>query len=124
MMEDMPMTQTTNGKQKKTGAPKPQATRTGKRGNSRIAKPQTLPMCMGLSPPPAPTKSTTKTQICIGLLKRRKGASIQELQEVTGWQAHSVRGFLSGTVRTKLGLDVTSRQVGDRGRVYQVSQGQ
>jgi hypothetical protein len=70
-----------------------------------------------------PTR-TTKKQICIGLLKRRKGASIQELQDATGWQAHSVRGFVSGTVKKTLGLDVTSRQVGERGRVYRVSHGQ
>jgi hypothetical protein len=123
MMEDMPMTQTTNGKRKETGAPKPQATRAGKRSITKSTKNQMPPTCIGLSPPPARTR-TTKKQICIGLLKRRKGASIQELQDATGWQAHSVRGFVSGTVKKTLGLDVTSRQVGERGRVYRVSHGQ
>ena len=117
------MTQTTNGKQKKTRGPKRQVTRAGKRSITKTTKHQMPPTCIGLSPPPARTK-TTKKQICIGLLKRRKGASIQELQDATGWQAHSVRGFVSGTVKKTLGLDVTSRQIGDRGRVYRVSQGQ
>jgi hypothetical protein len=122
MMEDMPMTKTTNGKQK-NGIPKRQANRAGKRSITKTIKHQMPQTCIGLSPPPAPTR-TTKKQICIGLLKRRKGASIQELQDATGWQAHSVRGFVSGTVKKTLGLDVTSRQVGERGRVYRVSHGQ
>ena len=76
MMEDMQMTQTTNGKQQKTGAPKRQAVRAGKtRGTKAATKVPMPPTCIGLSPPPAPTR-TTKKQICIGLLKRRKGASI------------------------------------------------
>ena len=116
------MTKTTNGKQK-NGIPKRQAARAGKRSITKSTKNQMPPTCIGLSPPPAPTR-TTKKQICIGLLKRRKGAIIQELQDATGWQAHSVRGFVSGTVKKTLGLDVTSRQVGERGRVYRVSQGQ
>ncbi len=123
MMEDIPMTQTTNDKQKKTRAPSHQADRAGRVGKARSTKSPTPQTCIGLSPPPAPTR-TTKKQICIGLLKRRKGASIQELQDATGWQAHSVRGFVSGTVKKTLGLDVTSRQIGERGRVYRVSQGQ
>ncbi|MEP7354218.1 MAG: DUF3489 domain-containing protein, partial [Acidobacteriota bacterium] len=36
------------------------------------------------------------------------GASLQELTEATGWQTHSVRGFLSGVVGKKMGLPVTS----------------
>jgi hypothetical protein len=41
----------------------------------------------------------TKKQACLELLQRTKGASLAELQNATGWQAHSVRGFLAGTVR-------------------------
>jgi hypothetical protein len=117
------MTQTTNGKQKKNRAPKHQADRAGRVGKARSTKSPTSRTCIGLSPPPAPTK-TTKKQICVGLLKRRKGASVKELQDATGWQAHSVRGFVSGTVKKTLGLDVTSQQIGERGRVYRASQGQ
>ena len=44
----------------------------------------------------------------IELLQRKGGATIQELTTATGWQPHSVRGFLSGVLRKKQGLDVAS----------------
>jgi Protein of unknown function (DUF3489) len=50
----------------------------------------------------------SKTSMVLDLLKRPDGASLKELMKVTGWQAHSVRGFLSGTVGKKMGLAVTS----------------
>ena len=95
------MTETTRVQQKKA-RPKRQADRAGKTSGTKAAtKVPTPQTCIGLSPPPAPTR-TTKKQICIGLLKRRKGASVKELQDATGWQAHSVRGFVSGTVKRTL----------------------
>jgi hypothetical protein len=42
------------------------------------------------------------------------------LPETTGWQAHSVRGFFAGTVRTKLGLKLVSEKLGNK-RVYRVT---
>lgn len=42
----------------------------------------------------------------ISLLQRRQGASLSELMSLTGWQAHSVRGFISGTLRKRAGLNV------------------
>ena len=56
-----------------------------------------------MRPPP---KDETKTELILRLLRRKAGASLPEMQERTGWQAHSVRGFLSGTVKRKLGLTV------------------
>ncbi len=41
----------------------------------------------------------TKKQIALSLLERAKGDSLAEMQRAMGWQAHSVRGFLAGTVR-------------------------
>ncbi len=52
--------------------------------------------------------AANKTQQILGMLQRPNGASIPELIKATEWQAHSVRGFLAGTVRKKMGLDVTS----------------
>ena len=56
----------------------------------------------------------------LDLLKRPKGATLAELIKATGWQAHSVRGFLSGTVTKKLGLTVTSTKVEDGERTYSI----
>tara|TARA_R110002074_G_scaffold94547_3_gene206398 strand:+ start:14174 stop:14527 length:354 start_codon:yes stop_codon:yes gene_type:complete len=50
----------------------------------------------------------SKCDQVLQLLRRNKGASLAELQEVTGWQAHSVRGFLSGTVKKRMGLSLSS----------------
>ncbi len=50
------------------------------------------------------------------------GATLAELQKATGWQAHSVRGAISGTLRKKLGLAVTIDETGKRGRFYCISQ--
>jgi hypothetical protein len=53
-------------------------------------------------------------------LKRPGGASLQQLQKATGWQAHSVRGFLSGTLKRKMGLRVDSAKLPDGRRTYRV----
>lgn len=58
---------------------------------------------------PAPERST-KLQQCLSLLNTPDGTTIDELQSATGWQAHSVRGFLAGTVKKKLGLILDSKK--------------
>lgn len=60
-----------------------------------------------------PPKSSTKGDLIRGLLRRRNGASVEELAEATGWQAHSVRGFLSGTINKKLRLNVRVEKTAD-----------
>ncbi len=70
---------------------------------------------------PATVRSGTKQALLIDLLKRKKGATIEELVEATGWQPHSVRGAISGTLKKKLGLAVISERVGDRSRVYRIA---
>jgi hypothetical protein len=56
----------------------------------------------------------TKAQQVIKLMQRKNGASISDLQKATGWQAHSVHGFLSGTVKKRMGLPLKS-EVTDKG---------
>ena len=65
-------------------------------------------------------RTGTKRAVVIGLLQRDGGASISDLMAKTGWQAHSVRGFISGTLKKKLGLTITSQAIEARGRVYSI----
>lgn len=59
----------------------------------------------------------------LALLKRPGGVSLQQLQKATGWQAqaHSVRGFLSGTLKKKMGLRVHSAKLADGARTYRIA---
>jgi hypothetical protein len=54
----------------------------------------------------------------LDLLKQEGGVTLKALMKATGWQAHSVRGFLSGTVGKKMGLPVTSTKAEDGERTY------
>jgi len=69
---------------------------------------------------PATARPGTKQALLIDLLKRKKGATIEEIVEATGWQPHSVRGAISGALKKKLGLAVTSERVDGRGRTYRI----
>jgi hypothetical protein len=62
----------------------------------------------------------SKTAQVLDLLKRAGGATLKELMKATGWQPHSVRGFLSGAVGKKMGLKVTSTKGEDGERSYSV----
>lgn len=62
----------------------------------------------------------SKTFTCLALLERPERATVAELQKATGWQPHSVRGFLAGAVKNKLGCAIVSTK-DDRGRVYRIA---
>jgi hypothetical protein len=87
-------------------------------GNSRkavtvgkAAKPRTKP---------AVQAAETKTSIVVKKLRSPKGVTIDILMEVTGWQAHSVRGFLSAVVKKKLGLTLANEIGKDGVRRYRI----
>ncbi len=65
----------------------------------------------------------TKAERILAHLRLPQGASLVELQAVIGWQAHSVRGFLSGIVRKRLGLvlQVSITETGERR--YRIAEG-
>lgn len=70
---------------------------------------------------PAPTaRDGSKMSKLIALLRAPSGATIETMMKATGWQAHSVRGALSGAIGKKLGLKVVSEKVGDV-RVYRIA---
>ena len=61
----------------------------------------------------------TKHAHVIAMLRAPAGATIAAMINTTEWQPHSVRGFLAGVVRKKLGLNLVSEQT-DQGRVYRI----
>ena len=62
----------------------------------------------------------SKAAKILDLLKRPEGATLKGLMKATGWQAHSVRGFLSGTIGKKMGLKVASIKSEDGERTYSI----
>jgi hypothetical protein len=69
------------------------------------------------------TRTDTKHAGILAMLRTPAGATIAALMTATGWQQHSVRGFLAGVVRKKLGLSLVSEPT-DKGRVYRLKQAQ
>ena len=63
----------------------------------------------------------SKTNKVLNLLKRPGGVTAKELMKATGWQPHSVRGFLSGTIGKKMGLSITSAKSDEGERRYSIN---
>jgi hypothetical protein len=70
----------------------------------------------------APAKPKGKLGTLVGLLERPQGATIEAMTGATGWQAHSVRGAMSGSLKKAMGLAITSEKV-DGARVYRITAG-
>lgn len=68
----------------------------------------------------ATARDGSKKAVVLDLLKRPNGASLKEIMAATGWQAHSVRGFISGALGKKMGLAVESTRREDGERLYQL----
>jgi uncharacterized protein DUF3489 len=68
----------------------------------------------------ATVRSGTKTSAAIDMLRSPDGATVAALTKATGWQSHSVRGFLAGVVRKRLKLDLKSAVV-EGIRIYQIT---
>ena len=62
----------------------------------------------------------TKQDRMLTLLSRREGASVEEMMQATDWQQHSVRGFLAGTLKNKLGFSLTSSKAAGDVRRYRI----
>ena len=87
----------------------------------KTAKPASRKRPVPASPRLAPRPDTKHARI-ITMLRAPTGATIAAIMTATDWQQHSVRGFLAGVVRKKLGLNIVSEQT-DKGRVYRIKDG-
>ena len=105
-----PKKRTTRGKK----APKSQKTAKGAKPKPPRKAPKTAKK-LGLP------RSESKGAKILALLRRPKGATLAEVAKLTGWQNHSIRGFLSGTIGKKMGLTVESAKRQDGVRVYSIS---
>lgn len=63
---------------------------------------------------------TTKLAALIAVLSTPQGATLAKMMTLTGWQAHSVRGVMSGALKKKQGYSIVSKKVGDE-RVYRIA---
>ena len=116
----IPMSKTKSKHQAETLSAKAKArltATTGRRAKKRLSKSK---------PQRQPTHSSarvgSKQGHVLALLHSSKGITIDTMAKATGWQQHSVRGFLSGVVRKKLGLNLVS-EAGEAGRVYRIRDG-
>jgi Protein of unknown function (DUF3489) len=91
----------------------PASAKPGKKANTR--KKAHKPDKKAASP-----REGSKTEKILDLLTRPGGATAKELMKATGWQPHSLRGFLSGTVAKKMGLAITSARGENGERTYSV----
>ena len=107
-----------NGAQAAHGAPKPKASRK----KATPAK-KTAPARKGAKKAPKGGKDArdgSKKAEVLELMRRPKGATLAEIMKATGWQAHTVRGFVSGTLIKKQHLIVESFRSEDKERTYRV----
>jgi Protein of unknown function (DUF3489) len=100
-----------------------------------MTKPKSKPKAPARSTPRSTSKSRPRTRLApssktamrldtkhariIALLRAPAGTTIVAIMTATGWQQHSVRGFLAGVVRKKLRLNLISEQT-DKGRIYRI----
>ena len=90
--------------------------KTTKKTASKLNKPTKTAQAIA----PAASAPNTKSAAVLALLASKDGTTITEIAAATGWQNHSVRGFLSGTVKKKLGREVASVVV-DGERRYRIA---
>jgi DNA-binding MarR family transcriptional regulator len=84
------------------------------------AEPKPRPKAPKSKEPKVPRMDSKQAQL-IAMLRRSKGATINEIAEALSWQPHTVRGAIAGALKKKLGLDVTSEKHEKRGRTYRIA---
>ena len=83
---------------------------------AKLATPKPVPEL-----PKPKSREGTKQAMLIEMLRAPAGATIAEIAKATGWQSHTARGAMSGALKKRLGLTVTSEKVEGKGRVYRIA---
>lgn len=114
------------GKSAKTGTAK-WASRSSSAGNAKTGgkKPRQAAKStssLGANAVAGTVQPDSKLGKMIALLQRQDGATIAQMMKATGWQAHSVRGAMSGTIKKRLGMTITSDILGTD-RTYRIVNG-
>jgi hypothetical protein len=74
-----------------------------------------------IAPAAAVTEPKGKIGVLVAMLRGSDGTTVDAMMAATGWQAHSVRGAMSGALKKTLGLNVVSEK-SDSGRVYRIAE--
>lgn len=82
---------------------------------------EAIPAETATVPEPVKRRSGTKQDKLIEMLRAEGGATIDEIVAALEWQPHTARGAMSGALKKKLGLTITSEKVEGRGRVYRTA---
>jgi hypothetical protein len=92
----------------------------GTKATAKSRKRKSPNTAASLSTSPTP-RETSKLADMIALLRRKEGATLDQMMKTTDWQAHSVRGAMSGALKKKRGLTITS--IKDAGtRTYRIAE--
>ena len=101
----------------KKNAPK---AKTGKKTPSKKMAAKTTPNAIA-EKVRAKGRANSKKTTVLDLLRRKDGATLAEIAKATGWQNHSIRGFISGTVGKRMGLKVESSKSASGERTYKIA---
>lgn len=88
---------------------------------AKVAKPATKKTSAKNVATAAVQREFSKKQIVLDMLRAKGGATMAEIQKATDWQAHSVRGFISGALGKKMGLAIESTKNGAGERCYKIA---
>lgn len=79
-----------------------------------------MPAETAIASAPVRRRSGTKREAVIAMLRREGGATLEEIAAATQWAPHTARGFISGALKKKLGLNISSEKLEGRGRRYKI----
>jgi Protein of unknown function (DUF3489) len=116
-------TQKKNAAKGRKSAKKDQAKAAAKKAAPKAKKAKKQPAAKKTATP-APAgeaREGSKKDLVLGLLRRKDGATMAEIAEATGWQNHTIRGFMSGNVGKRMGLAVQSSKNASGARTYKVA---